>query len=137
MTISEAAQLVIQASVLAKGGDVLLLDMGEPVKIYDLACQMIKLSGLKIKDSSNNKSDIEILITGLRPGEKLYEELLIDSKAEPTKHKLIYRANEKNISPNELWADLDILENEIKSYKKDKVLKILQKLIPEWKMSKS
>ena len=136
MTISEAAQLVIQASVLAKGGDVLLLDMGEPVKIYDLACQMIKLSGLKIKDSKNNKSDIEILTTGLRPGEKLYEELLIDSKAEPTQHKLIYRANEKNISPNKLWADLDILENELIAYKKDKVIKILQKLIPEWKMSK-
>ena len=137
MTISEAAQLVIQASVLAKGGDVLLLDMGEPVKIYDLASQMIKLSGLKIRDSKNNKYDIEILTTGLRPGEKLYEELLIDSKAQPTQHKLIYRANEKNISPNKLWADLDILENELISYKKDKVLEILQKLIPEWKMSKS
>ena len=136
MTISEASQLVIQASVLAKGGDVLLLDMGEPVKIYDLACQMIKLSGLKIRDSKKNKSDIEILTTGLRPGEKLYEELLIDSEAKPTKHKLIYRANEKNISPDILWPNLDILENELISCHRIKVLKILQKLIPEWTMSK-
>ena len=97
MTIPEAAQLVIQAMVLAKGGEVFLLDMGEPVKIYDLARQMIKLSGLSIRNETNKSSDIEI-INGLRPGEKLYEELLIDSKALKTKHDLIFKANEKSLS---------------------------------------
>ena len=89
MTIPEAAQLVIQASSLAKGGDVFVLDMGEPIKIYDLAEQMINLSGLKIKNLNNPNGDIEIKITGLRPGEKLYEELLIDGNPERTKHPLI------------------------------------------------
>ena len=100
MTIPEAAQLVIQATVLAEGGELFLLDMGEPVKIYNLACQMVKLSGLTLTNKKTKDSEIEIIITGLRPGEKLYEELLIDSKSEPTQHKLIFRANEKNISPN-------------------------------------
>ena len=77
MTIPEAAQLVIQAGAMAKGGDVFVLDMGEPVKIIDLAKQMIELSGLTIKDRSQPDGDIEIKIVGLRPGEKLYEELLI------------------------------------------------------------
>ena len=89
MTIPEAAQLVIQSAVLAEGGEVFLLDMGEPVKIYDLACQIIKLSGLKIKNQTKNDKDIEIITTGLRPGEKLYEELLIDTKAIKTTHNLI------------------------------------------------
>ena len=80
MTIPEAAQLVIQSAVLAVGGEVFLLDMGEPVKNIDLACQIIKLSGLKIKNQTKNDKDIEIITTGLRPGEKLYEEL-IDTKA--------------------------------------------------------
>ena len=79
MTIPEAAQLVIQASVLAIGGDVFLLDMGDPVRILDLATQMINLSGLTVRDLSNPDGDIEILCTGLRPGEKLFEELLIDA----------------------------------------------------------
>ena len=100
MTIPEAAQLVIQATVLAEGGELFLLDMGEPVKIYDLACQMVKLSGLTLTNKKTRDSEIEIIITGLRPGEKLYEELLIDSKSEPTQHQLIFRANEKNISPS-------------------------------------
>ena len=77
MTITEAAQLVIQAGALSKGGDVFVLDMGEPIKIYDLAVKIIELSGLKVKDSKNPDDGIEITITGLRPGEKLYEELLL------------------------------------------------------------
>ena len=77
MTIPEAAQLVIQAGAMAKGGDVFILDMGEPVKIVDLAKNLIQLSGLSVKDENNPKGDIEITYTGLRPGEKLYEELLI------------------------------------------------------------
>lgn len=77
MTIPEAAQLVIQAGAMGKGGDVFVLDMGEPVKIVDLAKNLVYLSGLEVKDENNPHGDIEILFTGLRPGEKLYEELLI------------------------------------------------------------
>jgi len=97
MTIPEASQLVLQTGALAKGGDVFVLDMGEPVKILDLAKKMINLSGLSIKDESNSDGDIEITFTGLRPGEKLYEELLIDDNAQQTKHELIMRAEETEL----------------------------------------
>lgn len=97
MTIPEASQLVIQAGALGTGGDVFLLDMGEPVRIQDLARQMISLSGLKVKDGQNPDGDIEIQYTGLRPGEKLYEELLIDQEnTEITSHKRILRSVEKH-----------------------------------------
>ena len=132
MTIPEAAQLVIQAMVLAKGGEVFLLDMGEPVKIYDLARQMIKLSGLSIRNETNKSSDIEIITTGLRPGEKLYEELLIDSKALKTKHDLIFKANEKFISIY-LWDILNDLKVEIQN-NNIKSLEKLKILVPEWNM---
>ena len=89
MTIPEAAQLVLQAAVLAEGGDLFLLDMGAPVRIQDLATQMVRLSGLSVRDFHNPDGDIEIVCTGLRPGEKLYEELLIDAESEPTSHPLI------------------------------------------------
>ena len=95
MTIPEAAQLVIQSAVLAEGGEVFLLDMGEPVKIYDLAKQMILINGLSLKDKNNSDGDIEITISGIRPGEKLFEELLITSKSIPTRHPLIFKGNEK------------------------------------------
>ena len=78
MTIPEAVELVIQAGAMAKGGEVFVLDMGEPIRIYDLAVKMIKLSGLQVLDENNPDGDIEIKYTGLRPGEKLYEELLVD-----------------------------------------------------------
>ncbi|MFN3885220.1 MAG: polysaccharide biosynthesis protein, partial [Rhodocyclaceae bacterium] len=94
MTIPEAAQLVIQAGALAKGGEVFLLDMGEPVKIMDLARRMIELSGLTVKDAANPDGDVEIQIIGLRPGEKLYEELLIGDNPEPTAHPRIMKARE-------------------------------------------
>jgi FlaA1/EpsC-like NDP-sugar epimerase len=94
MTISEAAQLVIQASSLAKEGDVLLLDMGEPVKIYELAKKMIWLSGATIKNSKNPSGDIEIVFTSLKPGEKLAEEMFIVGSAEETRHPKIMRAKE-------------------------------------------
>ncbi|TXH71878.1 MAG: polysaccharide biosynthesis protein [Thiothrix sp.] len=103
MTIPEAAQLVIQAGALAKGGEVFLLDMGEPVKIIDLARRMVHLSGYTIKDSQNPDGQIELKFTGLRPGEKLYEELLIDSKADKTTHPKVFKAHE-NYLP---WADLE------------------------------
>ena len=95
MTIPEAAQLVIQAGAMAKGGDVFVLDMGDPVKIYDLARRMIELSGLCLKNEDNPEGDIEIQITGLRPGEKLFEELLIGNNPRPTSHPRIMKAHEE------------------------------------------
>lgn len=95
MTIPEASQLVIQAGAMAKGGDVFVLDMGEPVKITDLAHSMIRLHGLTIKDKNHPEGDIEIQYSGLRPGEKLFEELLIGSNVSATNHPKIMRANER------------------------------------------
>ncbi|WP_459616152.1 polysaccharide biosynthesis protein [Bordetella sp. 2513F-2] len=94
MTIPEATELVIQAGAMAKGGEVFVLDMGQPVRIMDLARRMIELSGLTVQDASNPEGDIEIVITGLRPGEKLYEELLIGDNPNPTPHPRIMKANE-------------------------------------------
>lgn len=103
MTIPEAAQLVIQAGAMAHGGEVFVLDMGEPVKIMDLAKRMITLSGLKIKNQHNPNGDIEIVIAGLRPGEKLYEELIIDGdNIEKTQHPLIMKAKERFYSVDEI-----------------------------------
>lgn len=103
MTIPEASQLVIQAGAMAKGGDVFVLDMCQSVKIMDLARRMIELSGLTVKDEQNPDGDIEIEISGLRPGEKLYEELLIGDNPKPTTHARIMKANEEFI----LWAELE------------------------------
>ena len=103
MTIPEASQLVIQAGAMAKGGDVFVLDMGQSVKIIELASRMIELSGLTVKDEQNPDGDIEIEITGLRPGEKLYEELLIGDNPKPTSHSRIMKAHEQFIP----WAELE------------------------------
>jgi FlaA1/EpsC-like NDP-sugar epimerase len=103
MTIPEAAQLVIQAGAMAKGGDVFVLDMGQPVKIQDLARRMVELSGLEVRDEDNPDGDIEIEITGLRPGEKLYEELLIGDNPKPTSHPRIMKAHEDFLA----WGDLE------------------------------
>ncbi|WP_255371115.1 nucleoside-diphosphate sugar epimerase/dehydratase [Cupriavidus sp. YR651] len=94
MTIPEAAQLVLQAGAMAHGGEVFVLDMGQPVRIMDLARRMVQLSGLTVRDESNPTGDIEIQVTGLRPGEKLYEELLIGDNPEPTAHERIMKARE-------------------------------------------
>ena len=111
MTIPEAAQLVIQASAMAKGGDVFILDMGEPVKIVDLAKNLIQLSGLSVKDEENPKGDIEIAYTGLRPGEKLYEELLIaGDNVCKTDHPRIMTAEETYLPMQELSIVLEKLE---------------------------
>lgn len=110
MTIPEAAQLVIQAGAMAKGGDVFVLDMGESVKIIDLARRMIELSGLTVKDENNFDGDIEIETTGLRPGEKLYEELLIGDNPRPTSHSRIMKANEEFVPWIELENKLTELE---------------------------
>jgi FlaA1/EpsC-like NDP-sugar epimerase len=95
MTIPEAAQLVLQAGAMAHGGEVFVLDMGQPVKIMDLARRMVQLSGLTVRDEDHPAGDIEIKVTGLRPGEKLYEELLIGDNPEGTAHERIMKAREQ------------------------------------------
>ena len=102
MTKSEAAQLVIQAGAMKSRGDIFVLDMGEPVEIASLAKDMINLSGMTVKDEENPEGDIEIIFTGLRPGEKLYEELLIGENVTTTKHERIMRATEEDFA----WEDL-------------------------------
>lgn len=109
MTIPEAAQLVIQAGAMACGGDVFVLDMGEPVRISELARRMVELSGLTVKDAGNPQGDIEIRMTGLRPGEKLYEELLIGDDPQTTKHPRIMKAHEDFIPLSELKQALSEL----------------------------
>ncbi len=103
MTIPEAAQLVIQAGAMGTGGDVFVLDMGQPVRIYDLAARLVELSGLTVKNEDRPSGDIEITVTGLRPGEKLYEELLIGDNPKPTQHSRIMKAHETFLT----WPQLD------------------------------
>jgi FlaA1/EpsC-like NDP-sugar epimerase len=103
MTIPEAAQLVIQAGAMGQGGDVFVLDMGQPVKIIDLARRVVELSGLTLRDAMHPDGDIELTVTGLRPGEKLYEELLIGDNAEPTEHPCILKAHEQHLD----WLQLE------------------------------
>lgn len=110
MTIPEAAQLVIQAGAMATGGDVFVLDMGEPIRIYDLATRMIELAGMTVRDESNPEGDIELVITGLRPGEKLYEELLIGDNPAPTEHVRIMKAHEEVLAWPQLCQRLAELE---------------------------
>lgn len=124
MTIPEAALLVIQAGALARGGEVFLLDMGEPVKIIDLAKRMVHLSGYTIKDDANPQGNIELKYTGLRPGEKLYEELLIDSEADKTLHPKIFKAHENYID----WADLEKVINKLSSAYEDRDAQNIQTL---------
>ncbi|MBW9114083.1 polysaccharide biosynthesis protein [Rhizobium cauense] len=109
MTVPEATALVVQAGSMAKGGDVFVLDMGEPVKIIDLARRMVELSGLTIQDERNPSGDIGIITTGLRPGEKLYEELLIGDNPEPTEHLKIMRARERFMTWEQLAPKLQQL----------------------------
>jgi FlaA1/EpsC-like NDP-sugar epimerase len=110
MTIPEAAQLVLQAGAMGQGGDVFVLDMGEPVKIMDLAQRMVQLSGLTVKDAAYPEGDIEIAVVGLRPGEKLYEELLIGDNPEPTEHPRIMKANEDFFPWTQLSEHLQALQ---------------------------
>ena len=133
MTIKEAVHLVLHASAMAKGGEVFLLKMGEPVKIVDLAEQMIKLSGLSIKNKNNPNGDIEISFTGLRPGEKLFEELLINAESKATKNSLIFKANENFISKRELIPVLLDLKKYLNLQDQEQSLKIIHELVPEWK----
>lgn len=106
MTIPEAAQLVIQAGAMAQGGDVFVLDMGAPVRIIDLARRLIELSGRTVRDEKTPNGDIELCITGLRPGEKLYEELLIGDNAMQTLHPRVMKAHEPCPRPKRFGASL-------------------------------
>jgi len=129
MTITEASQLVIQSGAMAEKCDVFVLDMGESVKIKDLIHKMIKLSGLSIKDNKNLDGDIEIKITGLRPGEKLYEELLLGDNPQKTYHEKIQKAQDPFIPFNRLKIDLDHLSNLIEENNVEEVKDMLSKLV--------
>ena len=133
MSIEEASQLVIQSAVIAKGGDLFLLDMGRPIKIINLAKKMIKLSGNSLKDDNNPEGDIEIAFTGLRKGEKLYEELLIDGETEKTINPLIFTAKEKSIEAFLLNEKIILLKKLIQDFNEEGTLKLLKELVPEWK----
>ncbi|MGN7612060.1 polysaccharide biosynthesis protein [Magnetococcales bacterium HHB-1] len=132
MTISEAAQLVIQAGAMGKGGDVFVLDMGEPVKIYDLACKMVRLSGLEVRDKDHPDGDISMEIVGLRPGEKLVEELLIGDNVTGTRHPHILRALEYSHPWPQIRETLDRLENACQQFDSVEVEKILTEVVPEF-----
>jgi len=132
MTIPEAAQLVIQAGAMAKGGEVYLLDMGSSVRIYDLARTMIELSGLSIRDESDPEGDIEIVEVGLRPGEKLYEELLIAADSEPTSHPRISRAIEHALPLAGLETLLAEVTQALEVGDGAAALAVLRRLVPEY-----
>ncbi|MDC0579125.1 polysaccharide biosynthesis protein [Candidatus Pelagibacter ubique] len=133
MTITEASQLVIQAGAMSEGCEVFVLDMGESIKIKDLIYKMIKLSGLTIKDTKNLDGDIEVKITGLRPGEKLYEELLIGDNPQKTYHEKIQKAQDPFIPLEHLKLDLDKLTNLLEDNRIVEVKKMLGKLVPSYK----
>jgi FlaA1/EpsC-like NDP-sugar epimerase len=130
MTIPEAAQLVIQASAMAEGGDVFVLDMGEPVRIYDLAVKITYLSGLLVKDEAHPHGDIEIKVTGLRPGEKLYEELLIGDNPQATAHPKIMKAHEEFLSWDDLQQELEKLNVALDACDDRLIRAMLKKLVP-------
>ena len=132
MTITEASQLVIQAGSMSEGCEVFVLDMGQSVRIKDLIYKMIKLSGLTVKDSNNLEGDIEIKITGLRPGEKMYEELLIGDNPKKTFHKKIQKAQDPFIPLNQLKIDLDNLSNLLENNKVFEVKDMLNRLLPSY-----
>ena len=134
MTIPEAAQLVLQASVFLKEVK-FLLDMGAPVRIIDLARKLINLNSLTEKNTNNPDGDIEIQIKGLRPGEKLYEEMLISDNSEKTENPLIFKAKEQFIEAKDLWPEIDLLKSAIDNKNINASLNIFKKLVPEWKSS--
>jgi len=135
MTIPEAAQLVIQAGSMARGGDVFVLDMGKPVKILDLAHRMINLMGLSVRDAQNPEGDIEVKFVGLRPAEKLYEELLIGSNVTGTEHPRILRANEETLSNEVLNAFLDELRDACTALDFDLAREVLLDAVKEYEPS--
>lgn len=127
MTVPEAAQLVIQAGAMSSGGDVFVLDMGEPVRIIDLARKMVELSGLTVRDEENEEGDIEIHITGLRPAEKLYEELLIGDNPARTPHPRIMKAREHFLP----WAELEVKLQQLDSHVRENDVAGMRSLVVE------
>ncbi len=132
MLISEAAQLVIQAGAMARGGELFLLEMGAPVRIWDLACNMIQLAGARPRLPGSDVGEIEVVETGLRPGEKLYEELLIDDDARPTEHPLILSADEPALPAQDLWPQLEELGVALETQDAVGAVALLQRLVPEF-----
>jgi len=137
MTIPEAAQLVLQAGAMGESGSVFVLDMGEPVRIRDLAERMIRMYGLTVRDRGRPNGDIEIRITGLRPGEKLYEELLIDAEAVATAHPRIMRAREHSLPYAELLECLQVLQEAMSQLDTKGIISALSRLVPEYSPSPS
>ena len=133
MTIPEAVELVIQAGSMGKGGDVFVLDMGKPVKIYDLAVKMIQLSGLHLLNEENPNGDISIVYTGLRPGEKLYEELLVGNNVSNTENSRILRAQEEMIEWVTLKPLLDQLNEASSKGELSRIRDLLIEIVPEFK----
>jgi FlaA1/EpsC-like NDP-sugar epimerase len=129
MSIPEAVQLVLQAGAMAKGGDVFVLDMGEPIRILDLAYRMINLSGLSPVDMNNPDGDIKIKFTGLRPGEKLYEELLIGNNVTQSIHPRIMQANESSFAWEEVQKDVELLKSSYLSHNIQDVLNLLEEKV--------
>ncbi len=129
MSIPEAAQLVIQAASMAQGGDVFLLDMGEPVKIVELANRMIRLKGFSVKDESNPEGEIEVKYTGLKPGEKLHEELLLSGDVIGTEHRKIMRAEEHFLPWPELRGALNTLEQACDTFDYEAVKTFIERLV--------
>ena len=136
MSIPEAAELVIQAGAMAQGGEVFVLDMGEPVKILDLARLMVRLSGLELRDEAHPQGDIELVFTGLRPGEKLYEELLIGGATTGTEHPRILRSDEPFLSPAELKRELDLLRAAIAIRDVDTIQAMLMRTVEGYRPDK-
>lgn len=137
MSIREAAELVIQAGAMATGGEVFVLDMGDPVKIDDLARLMIRLAGLEAQTPENPGGDIAIVYTGLRPGEKLYEELLLGANTTETEHPLIMRSGEPSLRSAELWQELDSLRDAVKLRDFDAIRAILMRTVEGYQPSSS
>jgi FlaA1/EpsC-like NDP-sugar epimerase len=135
MTIPEAAQLVIQAGAMGSGGDVFVLDMGQPVRIHDLASRIVELSGLTLKNEDNPHGDIEVAVTGLRPGEKLFEELLIGDNPKPTQHPRIMKAHETFLPWDQLQGKLNALELAISVNDVPVLRGFLQQLVPGYQPS--
>ncbi len=129
MTIPEAAQLVIQAGAMAEDGDVFVLDMGQPIRIVELAGRMIELSGLRVRDQHDPEGDIAIAVTGLRPGEKLYEELLIGNEPKGTEHPRIMKASEAHLPWNLLLKRLKTLDLAVKGNEVQRLRELLLELV--------
>ena len=137
MSISEAVELVIQAGAMSKGGDIFILDMGEPITILELAKKMIRFAGFSLAEEDGSNNGIKIIFTGLRPGEKLYEELFIEPIQVETSHPKIFRTSQEFLKIEEANEYLEELETAIKNNESKKVYDILIKAIPEYTPKKS